>query len=72
MVNALLMQAGEVATDTTAYSSSLVLVYVIGFIAAAFLGSVAWYNSRRPKGWEGKERPPAVPDVDKSEFIANE
>jgi len=68
MINALLMQ---VADDTAAYSSSLVLVYVVGFIAAAFIGSIAWYNSKRPTGWEDKKRPDAVPDVDKSEFINN-
>jgi hypothetical protein len=38
-------------------------VYVVGFIAAVSLGSLAWYNSRRPAGWEDKERPDFVPDV---------
>lgn len=43
---------------------SLSAVVIIGFLAAVGLGSVAWYNSRRPVGWEDKERPDFVPDVD--------
>ena len=38
---------------------------VAGFIAATTIGSIAWYNSKRPVGWEDKERPDAVPKVDK-------
>ncbi|HIK15522.1 MAG TPA: hypothetical protein IGS53_09610 [Leptolyngbyaceae cyanobacterium M33_DOE_097] len=44
----------------------LVFLFVIGFIAAVTLGSIAWYNSRRPPGWETKERPDIVPPVDGS------
>jgi len=47
------------------YSSSLGLISVIGFVAAIGLGSIAWYNSKRPKGWEGKERPEIVPEIEK-------
>ncbi|MBE9100557.1 photosystem II assembly protein Psb35 [Vacuolonema iberomarrocanum] len=43
---------------------SFTLVYVIGFIAAVSIGSIAWYNSKRPPGWEGKDRPDVVPKVD--------
>ncbi|MBE9159177.1 hypothetical protein IQ265_20395 [Nodosilinea sp. LEGE 06152] len=50
--------SGEAVT-----SSSLVLVYVVGFIAAVTLGSVAWYNSKRPAGWEDKEKPDFLPTV---------
>jgi len=46
---------------------SATLVYVVGFIAAVTIGSIAWYNSKRPPGWEGKERPDIVPKVDKDE-----
>ncbi|MGA7936166.1 MAG: hypothetical protein WCA35_21615 [Kovacikia sp.] len=42
-------------------------VYVVGFIAAVTIGSIAWYNSKRPLGWEGKERPDVVPEVKKEE-----
>ncbi len=40
-------------------------VYVLGFVAAVVIGSIAWYNSKRPAGWEGKERPDFVPDIEK-------
>jgi hypothetical protein len=53
--------------ERPALSMSLIAVYVIGFIAATTLGSVAWYNSRRPPGWEDKERPAIVPEVDSEE-----
>ncbi|NEQ31194.1 MAG: hypothetical protein F6K04_09330 [Leptolyngbya sp. SIO4C5] len=42
---------------------SFTLVYVVGFIAAVSIGSIAWYNSKRPAGWEGKERPDFIPEV---------
>jgi hypothetical protein len=40
-----------------------VAVYVIGFIAAVTIGSIAWYNSKRPAGWEGRERPDYIPKM---------
>ena len=43
------------------------LVYVVGFIAAVSIGSIAWYNSKRPPGWEDKQRPDVVPEVDASD-----
>ncbi|ACK70370.1 hypothetical protein PCC7424_1939 [Gloeothece citriformis PCC 7424] len=49
------------------YSATIALI--AGFIAAATIGSIAWYNSKRPPGWEDKERPDVVPKVDKSDFI---
>lgn len=42
---------------------SFVLVYVVGFIAAVAIGSVAWYNSKRPAGWEDKDKPGFIPTV---------
>jgi hypothetical protein len=50
-----------VAGDFPTY---FVAVYVIGFIAAVTIGSIAWYNSKRPAGWENMERPEIVPKVD--------
>ncbi|MEC4803931.1 MAG: hypothetical protein SAJ72_06690 [Jaaginema sp. PMC 1080.18] len=59
----------EILLQTAAAESHFpyasVAVYVIGFIAAATIGSIAWYNSKRPPGWENKERPDIVPEVDK-------
>ncbi|MEY2978349.1 MAG: photosystem II assembly protein Psb35 [Prochlorotrichaceae cyanobacterium] len=47
------------------------LVYVVGFLAAVGIGSVAWYNSKRPAGWEDAERPDYVPDVPAPEEDSN-
>lgn len=38
-------------------------VYALGFVAAVAIGSIAWYNSKRPPGWEDKERPNVVPEI---------
>ncbi|MBR8834477.1 MAG: hypothetical protein DSM106950_10685 [Stigonema ocellatum SAG 48.90 = DSM 106950] len=46
---------------------SATIVYIVGFIAAVTIGSIAWYNSKRPAGWEDKQRPSAVPKIDKDE-----
>ena len=46
---------------------SFVSVYVVGFIAAVSIGSLAWYNSRRPPGWEDAERPSIVPEIKNDE-----
>jgi hypothetical protein len=40
-----------------------VAVYVVGFLAAVVIGSIAWYNSKRPVGWEDAQRPDIVPEV---------
>lgn len=50
---------------TSSYSAVLTGLFVVGFIAAVSIGSIAWYNSKRPVGWEDKERPDIVPEVDK-------
>jgi hypothetical protein len=53
------------AAQANSFPVSFTVVLVIGFIAAVTLGSVAWYNSKRPVGWEDKERPDVVPDIEK-------
>ena len=55
----------QVEASSGAYSVTLIGLLVAGFIAAVTIGSIAWYNSKRPVGWEGKERPDIVPEVDK-------
>ncbi len=55
----------EAANTGRSFPTYFVAVYVIGFIAAVSIGSIAWYNSKRPAGWEDKERPDVVPNVDK-------
>jgi hypothetical protein len=56
-----------VAEEHALSSDALIAVGVIGFLAATTIGSVAWYNSKRPPGWEDKERPTIVPDVEPSD-----
>ncbi|MBE9187312.1 hypothetical protein IQ270_22315 [Microcoleus sp. LEGE 07076] len=48
-----------------------VAVLGVGFVAAVSIGSIAWYNSKRPPGWESKEKPDFVPKVDKDDLIAD-
>ncbi|MGK7939463.1 MAG: hypothetical protein AB4062_04780 [Crocosphaera sp.] len=45
------------------FPTYFVIVYVVGFIAAVTIGSIAWYNSKRPAGWENADRPDYIPDV---------
>ena len=49
------------------YYMSLTGIVILGFVAATTIGSIAWYNSKRPVGWEDKERPDIVPNIDKSD-----
>lgn len=56
----------EATAGTVPYSLFLTIIGVVGFAAAVGIGSVAWYNSKRPVGWEAKERPNVVPKVDKN------
>ncbi|NJM86074.1 MAG: hypothetical protein HC769_10945 [Cyanobacteria bacterium CRU_2_1] len=54
----------QVADGASNFPVAFTLVYVVGFIAAVAIGSIAWYNSKRPPGWEDKPRPDVVPKVD--------
>ncbi|MCL2937603.1 MAG: hypothetical protein MGU50_14050 [Trichodesmium sp. MAG_R02] len=42
-------------------------VVVLGFVAAVTIGSIAWYNSKRPAGWENTQRPDYIPKVSKED-----
>lgn len=53
--------------ESPTYYMSLIGIIVVGFVAATGIGSIAWYNSKRPVGWEDKERPDVVPKVEKSQ-----
>jgi hypothetical protein len=55
----------EIATNGPHFPVAATVSLVVGFIAAASIGSIAWYNSKRPAGWENKERPDIVPKIDK-------
>jgi hypothetical protein len=53
------------ATAGPHFPVAFTAVYIVGFIAAVTIGSIAWYNSKRPPGWESKERPDIVPKINK-------
>nr|WP_201280561.1 hypothetical protein [Hassalia byssoidea] len=59
--------AADAAANAPHFPVSATLVYVAGFIAAVTIGSIAWYNSKRPPGWESKQRPDIIPEVKKEE-----
>ncbi len=61
----LLMEVGVAAEPH--FPLAFTLVYVVGFIAAVTIGSIAWYNSKRPPGWENKDRPNFIPGLDEEE-----
>jgi hypothetical protein len=72
MLNLLIVQGFEmlaIAPESSNQFSSILLpiVAVVGFAAAVGLGSLAWYNSKRPMGWQDKERPDFIPKVEESE-----
>ncbi len=68
----LLMQAAtQAGNEGFQFPLAFTLVYVVGFIAAVSIGSIAWYNSKRPAGWESKKRPDFVPEVEKEENPSN-
>ncbi|WP_283763938.1 photosystem II assembly protein Psb35 [Roseofilum halophilum] len=51
--------------EAGSFPLAFTLVYVVGFIAAVVIGSIAWYNSKRPAGWEDAQKPDYIPDVNK-------
>jgi hypothetical protein len=65
----LVVETAETAAEKSNEFGTIALpvVGVLGFVAAVTLGSIAWYNSKRPPGWESKERPDVVPKVETSE-----
>jgi len=49
-----------VAGDFPVY---FVAVYAVGLVAAVSIGLIAWYNSKRPVGWEDTEKPDFISDL---------
>ncbi|MBW4423941.1 MAG: hypothetical protein KME50_05625 [Nostoc desertorum CM1-VF14] len=60
----LLTDISVASQGNSSYSIVLTALLGLGFIAAVTIGSIAWYNSKRPVGWEDKERPNIVPEID--------
>jgi hypothetical protein len=52
-----------ILAEAGSFPTYFVLVYVVGFIAAITIGSIAWYNSKRPPGWEEAQKPDYLPKV---------
>ncbi|MEO1132180.1 MAG: hypothetical protein AAFX40_05665 [Cyanobacteria bacterium J06639_1] len=66
-MNADITNTYTIAAEQLGYSHfpfAATALLAIGFIVAVGFGSVAWFNSKRPAGWEGSERPDIVPEVD--------
>lgn len=53
----------ETAASEPSFPIAATIVMLTGFIAAVSIGSIAWYNSKRPAGWENKDRPDFIPEV---------
>ncbi|BAQ65181.1 photosystem II assembly protein Psb35 [Geminocystis sp. NIES-3709] len=53
----------ETVASTGQFPVYFVAVYVVGFIAAVVIGSIAWYSSKRPVGWEDAEKPDFIPEI---------
>lgn len=46
----------QVSAPATQYPLWTTFVLALGFIAAATIGSIAWFNSKRPLGWGEEQR----------------
>ncbi|MEL6788809.1 MAG: hypothetical protein AAFO76_15715 [Cyanobacteria bacterium J06607_15] len=55
----------QIASSEPHFPFAATAVVGLGFVAAVSIGSIAWYNSKRPAGWEDKNRPDIVPNVEK-------
>ena len=61
----------EVAATGNQFPTYFVAVYVVGFIAAVVIGSFAWYNSKRPAGWENSQPPDFMPKINSEKESEN-
>ncbi len=61
MINALLTLNPAVHQEV--YLTYFNGVYSLGALAAGVVGAIAWYNSKRPVGWEDRDRPSFIPAI---------
>ncbi len=40
-----------------------IVVMLTGLVSSVFIGYVAWFNSKRPPGWEDAQRPGYIPKI---------
>ena len=52
--------------------SSVTLIVFTGFLLAVIIGSIAWFNAKKPAGWENAEAPDWIPKVGGQESEADE
>ena len=55
----------QIASSESHFPFLASIALILGFIAAVTIGSIAWYNSKRPAGWENKGKPSVIPSIDK-------
>jgi hypothetical protein len=48
---------------STTLKSTLAVIGVAGFVVAVLVGSIAWYASKKPAGWENAKAPGWLPKV---------
>ena len=53
----------QIASSEPHFPYAAAIVIGLGFVAAVSIGSIAWYNSKRPAGWEDTSRPDIVPKM---------
>lgn len=70
------MMSGPLFIAALDYSSTLKFTFygllAAGFVIAVVVGSIAWYNSKKPPGWEGADKPNWVPNVDAKDKTSSE
>jgi hypothetical protein len=60
----MLIPAWLIALDySSVMKSSVALIVVAGFVLAVLIGSIAWFNAKKPAGWENAETPDWVPKI---------
>jgi hypothetical protein len=59
----LLLTTTNAAVHQEYYLTLFNLVYSVGALAAGVVGAIAWYNSKRPVGWEDRARPSFIPSI---------
>lgn len=53
-------------TYTKYLQISLLAITLGGFLLATIIGSIAWYSSKRPAGWENAETPVWISQLTKN------